>query len=243
MAHLNVGFILIAYFIPAIILQDQNEFSADIVSLYVKILVLGAVFFVIGLYSGFSIKPVRLANFSFTYLDIEIYKKRIIKITRMFLITGIIGMAFGYLLMGFVPAFAADPVAAKFFRGPYQVPFYVSIVYLSSFFILTTITPIAIVIWFTNKKKNLFLIGTITAVTLMICSLSRGPAFGGVVLAVAIIMSFKNRKTFILLIIFLISVYLFSSVFYFIIVLIIYEFIPLLLLAAPHSMNDMNDDQ
>ena len=217
MAHLNVGFILIAYFIPAIILQDQNEFSADIVSLYVRILVLGAIFFVIGLYSGFSIKPVRLANFSFIYLDKELYKKRIIKITRILLITGVIGMAFGYLLMGFVPAFAADPVAAKFFRGPYQVPFYVSIVYLSSFFILTTITPIAIVIWFTNKKKNLFLIGTITAVTLMICSLSRGPAFGGVVLAVAIIMSFKNRKTFILLIVVLISVYVFSSVFYFII--------------------------
>src|SRR5258708_15118240 len=73
MAHLNVGFILIAYLIAAIILEDQNEFSADIVSLYVRILVLGAVFFVIGLFSGFSIKPVRLANFSFTYLDVELY--------------------------------------------------------------------------------------------------------------------------------------------------------------------------
>jgi len=128
MAHLNLGFIFIAYFIPAVILKDQNDFSDNTVSLYALILVVGAVCFVIGLYSGFLIKPIRISNFSFSFLDTEIYKQRIIKITSQFLIIGIIGQSFGYLLMGFIPAFAADPVAAKFFRGPYQVPFYVSII-------------------------------------------------------------------------------------------------------------------
>lgn len=217
MAHLNVGFIFIAYFVPAIILKDQNEFPDNIVSLYVLILLIGSTCFVIGLYAGFLIKPIRLSNFSFTFLDIEIYKQRIIKITRTFLIAGISGLSFAYLLMGFVPAFASDPVAAKFFRGVYQVPFYVSIVYYSSFFILTTITPISIIIWYTNRKKNLFLIASIAAIILMTVSLSRGPAFSGVILAVAIIMSFKNKRTFWLLIILLISVYLISSVFYFIV--------------------------
>lgn len=217
MAHLNVGFIFIAYFIPAIILKDQNDYSNETVSLYTLILLVGAICFVVGLCSGFSIKPVRLSNFSFAFLDVEVYKKRIIKITKIFLIIGIIGQSTGYLLMGFVPAFAADPVAAKFFRGAYQVPFYVSIIYLSSFFILTTITPIAILIWYNNKKKTLFLLGAITAVTLMMVSLSRGPAFSGVVLAIAIIMSFKNKWTFWLLLGLLISIYLFSSVFYFIV--------------------------
>jgi hypothetical protein len=215
MAHLNLGFIFIAYFIPAVILEDQNDFPQNIVSLYVLILLIGSVCFVAGLYTGFSIKPVRLSNFSFILLDKEIYKKRIIKTTKVFMISGIIGLSCAYLLMGFVPVFAADPVAAKFFRGVYQVPFYVSMVYYSSFFILTTVTPIAIIIWYNYKRKNLFLIGSITAVLLMMVSLSRGPAFSGVVLAVAIIMSFKNKRTFWLLIIFLISIYLLSSVFYF----------------------------
>jgi hypothetical protein len=180
-------------------------------------MLIGSLCFVGGLYAGFLIKPVRLSNFSFIFLDTEIYKKRIIKITRVFMIGGIIGLCCAYLLMGFVPAFAAEPVAAKFFRGVYQVPFYVSIVYYSSFFILTIITPIALIIWYTNKSKNLFLIWSITAVVLMIVSLSRGPAFGGVVLAVAIIMSFKNKRTFWLLVIFLISIYFLSSIFYFVI--------------------------
>jgi hypothetical protein len=217
MAHLNLGFIFIAYFVPAVILEDQNDFPQNIVSLYVLILLIGSICFVIGLYAGFSIKPVRLSNFSFIFLDTEIYKKRIIKTTRVFIMAGIIGLSAAYLLMGFVPVFAADPVAAKFFRGVYQVPFYVSMVYYSSFYILTTVTPIAIIIWYNNKRKNLFLLCSITAVILMMASLSRGPAFSGVVLAVAIIMSFKNKRTFWVLIIFLISIYLLSSVFYFIV--------------------------
>jgi oligosaccharide repeat unit polymerase len=217
MAHLNLGFIFIAYFIPAVILKDQNDYANDTVSLYTLILGVGAICFIIGLYSGFLIKPIRASNFSFSFLDADVYKQRIVKITAQFLIIGIIGQSFGYLLMGFVPAFAADPVSAKFFRGPYQVPFYVSIIYLSSFFILTTITPIAIIVWYTNKKKKLFLLGAIVAIILMAVSLSRGPAFSGLVLAIAIVMSFKNRLTFTLLIVLLVGVYLLSSVFYFVV--------------------------
>jgi hypothetical protein len=215
MAHLNLGFIFIAYFVPTVILNDQNDFSPDIVSLYTWILAVGALCFIIGLVSGFFIKPIHFSNFSFTTLSVERYKKRITDVTRVFMLTGIIGLSCGYVLMGFVPAFAADPVAAKFFRGPYQVPFYVSIVYYSSFFILNTITPVAIIIWYINKKKNLFLFGAITGIFLMAVSLSRGPAFSGAVLAIAVVLSFKNRWTFAFLIFFLFSIYLFSSVFYF----------------------------
>ena len=217
MAHLNLGFAFIAYFVPAIILQDHKDYPAATVDLYVTIMLVGALSFIGGLFSGFTLKPLHLANFSFSYLNTDVYKKRIIDITRLLLFTGVVGLCIGYLLMGFVPAFAADPVSAKFFRGVYQVPFYVSIVYLSSFFILTTVTPIAIVIWYTNRRKNLFLFGAIAAVILMAVSLSRGPAFSGVVLAIAILMSFKNVRSFMWLIVLLFSLYFASSAFYFVI--------------------------
>ena len=217
MAHLNLGFIFIAYFIPAVILKDQNDFPDNVVSMFTLILFLGSLFYVAGLFSGFLIKPVHFSHFSFTVLTIDNYRTKIINVTRVFLIVGIIGLSLGYLLMGFVPVFAQDPVAAKFFRGEYQVPFYVSVVYLSSFFILTTATPIAIIIWYVNKKKNLFLIGSIAGVLLMAASLSTGPAFSGVVLAIAVIMSFKSWRTFFILIALLFSLYLLSSVFYFIV--------------------------
>ena len=69
MAHLNVGFIFIAYFIPAVILKDQEDFSSDVVSLYTLILCVGALFYIVGLYLGFLIKPVRFSSFSFALLD------------------------------------------------------------------------------------------------------------------------------------------------------------------------------
>jgi hypothetical protein len=217
MAHLNLGFIFIAYFVPAVILKDQNDFQDNIVSLYTGIMVLGAAFYIAGLFSGFMVNPVKMSGLSFVFMETAIYKERIVKVTWTFLLAGVSGLALGYILMGFVPAFAADPVEAKFFRGPYQVPFYVSVVYLSSFFILTTITPIAIIVWYNDKKKYLFLIGSVIAIILMAVSLSRGPAFSGVVLAIAIILSFKNKWTFVLLIVLLFSIYLFSSVFYYLI--------------------------
>ena len=150
MAHLNLGLVFIAFFVPAVILHDQNEFPDDLVAQYTLILCVGAACYIAGLCAGFFINPLRMADFSFAVLAVETYKERIINITRVLLFAGIVGLACAYLMMGFVPAFAADPVAAKFFRGVYQVPFYVSIVYYSSFFILTTITPIAIMIWYTK---------------------------------------------------------------------------------------------
>jgi len=84
MAHLNLGFIFIAYFIPAVILKDQNDYANDTVSLYTLILGVGAICFIIGLYSGFLIKPIRASNFSFSFLDADVYKQRIVKITAQF---------------------------------------------------------------------------------------------------------------------------------------------------------------
>lgn len=213
-AHLVVPFVFLAYFIPIIILHDFNDFNSIIVDLYVKLLTIGSFFFLLGIIIGFRIK-VCSVPFSFNIMKIDVYENHIIKITKILLIGGIVGEISGYILMGFVPMFAADPLAAKFFRGSYQVPFYVSIIYLSSFFILSTITPIAIVIWY-QRKKIFFLVCAMLAITLMMASLSRNPAFSGVILVAAIILSFKRKRHFVILLIVLFVIYFFSSIFYFV---------------------------
>ncbi len=214
-AHLNLAFVFLAFFVPAVILENQNDFAPELVTLYTELLIVGAIFYVIGLFTGFQIKA-GPTSFSFDVLETKIYERRVIRITKILLISGIIGETLGYLLMGFVPMFAADPLAAKFFRGPYAVPAYVSAIYLSSFFILSTIVPIGLMIWYQNKKKVLFLFLIVTAVGLMMLSLARSPAFSGIVLTVAVIMSFKSKKLFVAFILLIFGLYAFSSVFYFI---------------------------
>ncbi|OOQ59465.1 hypothetical protein [Mucilaginibacter pedocola] len=214
--HLNVSFIFLAYFIPAIVLNEQEDYQADIVSLYVILLTVGAACYVAGLFLGFKIKAVK-TNFSFEILPLENYEARVARVTKIFITVGICGMVTGYMMMGFVPMFAADPLAAKFFRNQYQVPFYTSIIYLTSFFILSSIIPIAFMVWYKNKAKVYFLFATITAIVLLAMSLARGSAFTGILYAILIIMSFRSRTSFAVALIFLVFIYSFSSVFYFII--------------------------
>jgi hypothetical protein len=214
--HINIAFVILAYFIPILILRDHNDFDPEIVDLYTRLLTVGSVCYVLGLYSGYITKPVK-TNFSFEVLSIPQYEARVASITKWFISFGIIGMVLGYCMMGFIPMFTADPLAAKFFRNQYQVPFYTSIVYLSSFTILSTIIPISFMVWYTHKKKFFYLAATVIAVVLMGMSLSRGPAFTGLVYSGLIIMSFKSRSSFLIAMVTLVIIYVFSSVFYYII--------------------------
>lgn len=215
-AHISIGFVLLAYFIPAIVLSDQNDYPFQLVNLYASIIFIGAICYVIGLYLGFMVKPVK-TNFSFEILSLNDYNERVERITKIFMLIGVIGMVLGFAMMGFVPMFASDPLAAKFFRNQYNVPFYTSIVYLSAYTILVTIVPISFIIWYKKKSKIFFLVLTVFAVGLLSMSLARGSAFTGIVYAGLIIMAFKSRTHFFISIILLISVYALSSVFYFII--------------------------
>jgi oligosaccharide repeat unit polymerase len=213
---LNLGFVFLAYFIPAVILRDQEDFPEPLVSLYTTILVVGASSYLIGMYAGFVLKPLK-TSFSFDVLSVEKYEARIVYITKVFITCGICGIVIGFIMMGYVPMFAADPLAAKFFRNQYQVPFYTSIIFRSSFYVLSTITPISLMCWWTDKKNVFLIVATMAAVGLMMLSLARGPAFTGILYALMIILCFKSRLSFVIAIVLLVVIYSSSSVFYYLI--------------------------
>lgn len=214
MTHLTVGATFIASFVPSLILHVQDKVPSHVVDLYVKIISIGAVFYVVGLYVGFSIKPVNL-KISFNVLPADVYEKRVLKITKGLLLFGTVGLAISYLAMGFAPIFASDPIAAKFFRGQYQAPYMrVASLYRTSFFVLSSIITISFVVWYVYRKQ-FYLYATLAAVVLMFMSLSRSPAFTGLLLSIAIIMSFKSKFHFKILIAGIVSLFLLSSVFYY----------------------------
>lgn len=214
--HLSVGANFISTFVPAVILTTQDKYPQRDVDLYVSILTCGVICFVIGLFIGFYIKPLR-TKFTYDLFDDNVYNKRVIYITKIMLVIGIVFLIISYAGMGFIPAFAADPIAAKFFRGAYMAPYMrVAILFRSSFYILSTVIPIACIIWYKTKSHS-FLLLTLAAITLLALSLARSPAFSGVVLAVAIVMSLKSKFHFKILMVIIIFIYVFSSVFYYLI--------------------------
>lgn len=215
--HLAVGGSFVSIVVPALILQVQDTYPSDIVSFYTRIITIGAIAYVVGNVYGFiNGKGVR-TSFSFDVMDRTAYENRVISITQTMMMIGIIGLVLSYAIMGFVPMFAENPIAAKLFRGPYQEPYSrVSILYRASFYIVATIMPIACIIWYKYRSK-LFLLLILTVLVLMAVSLQRSGAFMGIVLAFAIVMSIKSKVHFAILMLFLISVFVFSAFFYYLI--------------------------
>ena len=215
--HLGVGGSFVATVVPAFILHVQDQYPQEIVDLYVQILLVGVLALLPGLILGFMMGKGRTTNFSFDIMASPDYELRVISLTKTLLTIGIAGLVISYAVMGFIPLFAADPISAKLFRGPYQAPYLrVAVLYRASFFILSTIIPIAFIIWY-KTKKPFFLFSVIAVVVLMAMSLARSGAFSGIILALAIIMSFKSRFTFAVLMLMLIGIFIGSAFFYYII--------------------------
>lgn len=215
--HLGVGGSFVSIVVPALILNVQDEYPHGIVALYIKILVVGTIFFLIGSISGFIAGRGIKTNFSFDVMDPMVYEEKAISLTKYMMFVGIIGMVISYAVMGFIPMFAEDPISAKLFRGEYQAPYIrVAVLYRASFYILATIMPITCIIWY-KYRSGVFFFAIIAALVLMAMSLTRSGAFMGVVIAFAIVMSFKSRIHFAILMVMLICVFVLSSFFYYIV--------------------------
>lgn len=213
--HLAVGGSFISIVVPSLVLHVYDAYPQDIVSLYINIIVTGAIFYLLGAVLGFVNGKGVKTNFSYDVMGCIAYEQRVIRLTKNLMIFCVVGLVLSYAIMGFVPMFAENPIAAKLFRGPYQAPYSrVSILFRSAFTIGSTIIPIACIVWYHTKSK-LFLFLIFSVLLLMAVSLIRSGAFMGVVLAFAIVMSFKSRWHFAGLMVILIGIFVFSSFFYY----------------------------
>ena len=215
--HLAVGGSFVSIVVPALIIGVQDEYPDDIVALYTRIVTIGALAYLAGIFVGFKHGKGVQTNFTYDVIDPVLYEERVVRITKILMLSGILGLTISYMVMGFVPMFAENPIGAKLFRGPYQEPYSrVSILYRASFYIVSTIMPIACIVWYKNRSR-IFLFLILAVLLLMAVSLQRSGAFMGIVLAFAIVMSLKSRFHFIVLMVLLISVFVFSAFFYFVI--------------------------
>lgn len=215
--HLAVGGSFVSVVVPSVIMNVQDLYPPDVVQLYINIIVSGSLFYLIGNIMGFMIGKGVKTTLSYDVMNPLEYEQRVIRLTQTLMIICVVGLVVSYAVMGFVPMFAEDPISAKLFRGAYQAPYSrVSIIFRSAFTIGSTIIPIACIVWYrTRKWSMLFLI--LSVLVLMAVSLIRSGAFMGVVLAFAIVMSFKSKWHFWLLMAILIGVFVFSSFFYYVV--------------------------
>lgn len=200
--HYYIGFCIVAYIIPLFVI-DFSEFVDDkIINLYYKINVIGVIFFIIGILLGYKWKRILLVDAIMQFdLHNDIKKsdnfhKTIIGIAKHIYVISLIVIIICFTYMGVLPIFAADPYAAKQFKGPYHIKYqHVALFYRTAKQFLQLLIPF-LVIDFYNRRKLITLFQIIVGVLLVFVSLSRGDTVTGILLSLSIIITMTKSNTF-----------------------------------------------
>ena len=187
-AHIQLGFAVSAYVIPIWVVRVLDDVPADLVRKYALIVTLGAAAFLGGLLAARAgAQHWRLpARVSATVHSAD-FAERITLPAALAMSLAIIGVVLSFWVFGFVPFLADDPLAAKFFRGPYQGSYApVAVLFRSSVAVIATLMPVILAMWYTTRRGYLLALGGLGFVALL-GALNRYPAFVGVVLFVGLL--------------------------------------------------------
>jgi oligosaccharide repeat unit polymerase len=184
----------VAYVIPTLILPEIiSVYDTNIIELYENILLLGGVFYLLGMFVGYrSRMSLRRKGFLWENISTDSYCKKVSRLTIGLTQFAILGIILCFLAMGFVPLFAEDPIAAKFFREAYQDSYKkVAGLYRTCNYILQFTIPILVVLWFYYRKRIYILFCIYSLIILMGC-VARSPAFSGLLVGIGIIVAYKK---------------------------------------------------
>lgn len=194
-AHINLGFCVTAYIVPGLLTDVWSQTTPRIVDLYTTINVLGALALMAGMLLGAQIRPARsvrqrlLPIFDTSGRQRRQLSSRVETIT----VVGIVGMVLAYLIMGFVPMFAEDPLTAKQFKGEYFEPYYrAAYLFRFSFSTLVACLPIVLTNWWSSGRRKSLLLG-LSAAALITISLARASSAMGIITFIGFLAA--RRKT------------------------------------------------
>lgn len=219
--HFIVGFCLIGYIIPCCIFDFDTYVDKSIIDLYIKINIVGVVFFLLGLILGYKWKSITIVNSVIQFSNVEkaiysdTFKKRILSISKAFFTVSLVVIVLCFLYMGFVPLFAADPFSAKQFKGVYQPRYqHVALFYRTAKQFVQILLPI-LLINFLQKRKIKDLIMILCGMLLIFASLARSETITGLLLVASIMISMrKGRVAFSFYLVFLVIFFSVGSSFW-----------------------------
>ena len=214
-AHMQLGFSLVAYIIPILVVHVPSRFSAQLLSKDLDILGLGTIVYLSGLLigsllNGVSYIPIRL-------IFVALHPRGVLRVVerraKFLLLTALVLLALCFAYMRFIPAFASDPFAAKFFRGSYAIRYRpVAIPFRTAYSIIEAMIPIAFVLWWQTRKITWLFLSLCSVLAMALC-LTRGPVAAGGLLVLGLICA-RRRIWTIGYLLLLLVIYPIGSAFY-----------------------------
>lgn len=196
-AHGQFVFAMIAYVVPVLGLEVQSAFSQDAVTLYYKVVLAGALATFVGALAGL---PLGRKSFQTRLLRIErvadaegiktVRRKRV----AVAALVALLGMALCFAILGFIPALAADPFSAKFFKGEYANAYgAVAPLYRATTTVITLVIPLVAAYCWDRRDVGW---GILLALCLlvMLLTLQRGPAVTGILIFFGVLAAAKRHR-------------------------------------------------
>ena len=200
--HVAIGFCFVAYIVPLCILNLNDFGSRDTIQLYISVNIVGAFFFLLGIILGYKWKsvPVVDAVMRFQWFNNACQKEtfwpKTMVIVKYFYIVSVVVMALSFMYMGFLPMFAADPGAAKQFKGIYQPRYqHVALFYRTAKQFIQLLMPFLLIEFYGKRKMN-YLIWALVGMLLVFVSISRSETVAGLLLISSIVIVLKKSNTF-----------------------------------------------
>ncbi|CAH0146445.1 hypothetical protein SRABI44_00602 [Microbacterium foliorum] len=196
-AHLQLAFSIPAYVVPVFGLDWLQLPSPGVSAMYFRLVALGFVAMTAGVLVGrliasrFVRDRGRIAGIQRVLHDAE---DRVRQRVLLVVTACVVILLVCFLVMGFTPALAADPNAAKFFKGVYHEPYQVvSIPYRLTTTVIPLLMPLVAVYAWKRRRSIYWIVLLAVSVGVMLLSLLREPAISGLLLALGILIAFYRR--------------------------------------------------
>jgi hypothetical protein len=212
----NVGFFFVAYFVALLLTDAMKDYlptdpfaDANLLNLFTAIIVVGALFYVLGLIIGSEMPRVGFSQFRVFTLFSDRYVRRR---TAQIMLLAIAGLYLSLLLRGDIPAFASDPLQAKYNHGEYRAGYLRSIwLYYPAFSAFVAYAPIMLLTAYrTRRIRYVFLV--VVGIAAMALYLQRGAVGVPILLGLATIAAARSRKAVVLFLALSLFVWSFGSV-------------------------------
>jgi len=216
-AHLQVGFAITAYVLPLLMTDVLSHYDRALTGTLTAMVCFGAVANIIGVVVGGGLPRIKLLRIPFSFKalsssDLTRFSSR--RATILF-VGALAGLIVSFMVMGFVPMFAAKPYAAKFFRGEYQDSYLpVAIPFRSSYYIVVTLIPILGALWYETRRLKYAALLAVGAAAIT-ATLNRGPLGEALLLLVGVLAARKSRRWSLLYLVAVPVVYFVGSTYYY----------------------------
>ncbi|NUU16968.1 hypothetical protein HP550_06860 [Cellulomonas humilata] len=225
-AHTQLAFALIAYVLPIAGLGRLEQMSPAVLNLYASLALAGFALTVVGVIcgrifanavsrsrhrSGFAKTRRFLASWPIDQVG-EAAALRRLRIVAGGSLLALLGC---FAVMGFVPALAADPFQAKFFRGIYAAAYApVAPIYRTATTAIALLLPVIMMVAIKRRMIRDWVV-LIGCVGVMLLSLQRAPAVTGIVMCLGVLLAIR-RISMVVYIAILVGVNALGSAVYFV---------------------------